>query len=226
MKAKCPAHKQKARQRRAFWCICHHGCQAWARSVEEECKLLGCGFSSLLGSVGSSVSSLLGGVSSSVSGGSSSVSSRSCGSSSGSGRSFSSRSGSFHSRSGGSSRSFFLLAASSQSSSSDHGSQNERLLHDNFLLRMSYSVCRTGWPPPGPVGWCYAHARQGHACTDMYRLNACHTRLVYRVCIFFEKNFAFPVKPPRPGAARFFSPPAVAAAHKAECRRGGSNPPR
>ena len=109
-----PAHKQKARQRRAFWCIHHHVCQAWARKVEEECKLLGCGFSSLLGSVGSSVS----------------------------GRS--SRSGSFHSRSGGSSRSFFLLAASSQSSSSDHGSQNERLLHDNFLLRMSYSVCRTG----------------------------------------------------------------------------------
>lgn len=137
-----PAHKQKARQRRAFWCIHHHVCQAWARKVEEECKLLGCGFSSLLGSVGSSVSGLLGGISSSVSGGGSSVSSRSGGSSGVSGRS--SRSGSFHSRSGGSSRSFFLLAASSQSSSSDHGSQNERLLHDNFLLRMSYSVCRTG----------------------------------------------------------------------------------
>jgi hypothetical protein len=36
-------------------------------------------------------------------------------------------------------------------------------------LRMSYSVCRTGRSPPNPVGWCYAHARQGHACTSMYR---------------------------------------------------------
>ena len=194
----------------------HHQCrQAGARSVEVALQLLGSvlgsvdsGASSLLGSVGSSVSSLLGGVGSSVSGLASSLTSGfsslagsgsgfsggSSSVSSGSGRSFSSRSGCFHGRSGGSSRSFFLLAASSQSSSSDHGSQNERLLHDSIPLEDELFGMPHRRVPCGPcrLGATHMPARGTHAqaCTD---LNAPSKASVYRVCIFFKKIFAFPV---------------------------------
>lgn len=95
------------------------------------------GFDGGLGSVGSrcsSVSSRSGGVGSRCSGRSGGVSCRSSGfsSRSGSSRCFSGRSGSFHSRGCRSSHgSLFLLAASDQSSRSDHGSQDERVFHVN-----------------------------------------------------------------------------------------------
>lgn|GEM_PF-4864344 len=93
------------------------------------------GFDGGLGSVGSrssSVSGRSGCGSCSVSSRSSGFSSRSSGFSGGSSRCFSGRSGSFHSRGCRSSHgSLFLLAASDQSSRSDHGSQDERVFHVN-----------------------------------------------------------------------------------------------
>jgi hypothetical protein len=156
-------------------------------------QLLGSSFASLLGSVGSSVSSLLGGVSSLASGVSSSTgggSGFSGGSSSVSGRSAEQQELQRQERElpqqeRREQQGFFLLAASSQGSS-DHGSQNERLLHDNFLLRMSYLVCRTGCPQRAELPGCYAHAARGthaQACTDQRAIQAS----VYRVCIFFKK---------------------------------------
>jgi hypothetical protein len=97
------------------------------------------------GFLGSSVGSSLGGVcSSSVgsgSGRSSCVGGRCCGSgcvgggSSRSGfcRSGSGRCGSFSGWCGSGGRSLFLLAASGQGCSSDHGSQDQRVLHHSFL---------------------------------------------------------------------------------------------
>lgn len=190
-----------------FVCFHHHRRQAWACCAEVMLQLLGSssvlgsvhsGASSLLSGISSSVSSLLGGVSSSVSGGSrsSSVSSRSGGFRSGSSRSFSSRSGSFHSRSGGSSRSFFLLAASSQSSSSDHGSQNERLLHDNFLLRMSYSVCRTGRSPMNRIAWVLRTCPPGARMHKHVPMTTHHPKLRFTGFAYFFKKISHPVNRP------------------------------
>ncbi len=142
-----------------FFMRCSHAHQAFPRHKKTRCahaqrvfhsrpsgkpagesQLLG--FDGGLGSVGSrssSVSGRSGCGSSSVSSRSSGFSSRSSGFSSrssgfsgGSSRCFSGRSGSFHSRGCRSSHgSLFLLAASDQSSRSDHGSQDERVFHVN-----------------------------------------------------------------------------------------------
>ncbi len=91
------------------------------------------GFDSGLGSFSSLVSFSLGGVNSLLSSRSNGFSSRSSSFRSGyrcfHSRSCSFRSGCFHSRSCRCHRSFFLLAASDQSSRSDNGCQDESVLH-------------------------------------------------------------------------------------------------
>lgn len=100
----------------------------------------------------------IGGRSCGIGGGScSSVGSRCCCIGSGSSRSFGGRCGCLGSRCGcgsfggrcGSRSRLFLLAASGQSCSSDHGSQDQRVLHNNFLVgRLSRQClhCHYGQP--------------------------------------------------------------------------------